>query len=83
MLSNFFFCFVCTLGILAGMWPCGIVTFIHELFIAESKSQVYDHLHNFLLKNEGAASSLSKFSNCVHIDKSVNVILEYISDDDG
>ena len=38
---------------------------IRELFIAESKSQVYDHLHDFLLKNEGAASSLSKFSNFV------------------
>ena len=70
------------------MWPCGIITFIRELFIAESKSQVYGHLHDFLLKNEGAASSLSKFTNFVcnvsiAIYKSVNVILEYICYDDG
>ena len=72
-----------TIGILAGMWPCGIITFIRELFIAESKSQVYGHLHDFLLINEGAASSLSKFTNFVCnvsivIYKCVNVILEYI-----
>ena len=27
-------------GIFAGMWPCGVITLIRELFIAESKSQV-------------------------------------------
>lgn len=30
-----------TLGILAGIWPCGIITLISELFISESKTQVY------------------------------------------
>ena len=39
---------ICT-GILARMWPCGMMTFLCELFISESKSQVYRHLlHNFL-----------------------------------
>ena len=36
------------IGILAGIWPCGVITIIRELFIAESKSQVYGHLHQFL-----------------------------------
>ena len=26
------------IGILAGMWPCGVISFIRELFIAESKA---------------------------------------------
>ena len=49
-----------TTGILAGMWPCGIITFIRELFIAESKSQVYGHVHNFLQNSQETASCLSK-----------------------
>lgn len=53
-------------GVLAGMWPCGIVTFIRELFIAESKSQVYGHLHQFLRSNAGTASNLSKISSNVY-----------------
>ena len=36
------------LGILAGMWPCGIIAFIRELFNAESISQVYGNVHQFL-----------------------------------
>ena len=36
------------IGILAGMWPCGIITLVRELFLAESKSQVYGHLHQYL-----------------------------------
>ena len=42
----------CTLilitGILAVVWPCGIITMIGELFGAESLSQVYAFLHTFL-----------------------------------
>ena len=33
------------------MWPCGVITLIRELFNAESKSQVYGHLHQFLQNN--------------------------------
>lgn len=50
-------------GILAGMWPCGIITFIRELFIAESKSQVYGHIHQFLQNNSETASHLRKLLN--------------------
>ena len=35
-------------GILAGLWPCGIITLLCELFTAESKAQVYGHLHSML-----------------------------------
>ena len=42
------------------MWPCGIVTLISELFLAESKAQVYGHLHQFLQSVPTTASNLSK-----------------------
>ena len=32
--------------ILAGVWPCGVIVFIAELFVTESKAQVYGILHN-------------------------------------
>ena len=48
-------------GILAGMWPCGVITFIRELFVAESKSQVYGHVHQFLQDNHETALHLSTF----------------------
>ena len=38
-------------GIIAGMWPCGIITFLSELYVAESKTQVYGALHDFMQKN--------------------------------
>ena len=47
-------------GILAAIWPCGVVMFVRELFVAESKSQVYGHLHQFLQSNPEVASRLSK-----------------------
>ena len=47
------------LGVLAGMWPCGIITLVRELFIAESKSQVYGHLHQFLQDQPYTAHRLS------------------------
>lgn len=50
---------MCT-GILAGIWPCGVVTLLSELFIAESKSQVYGALHAFLSENEDALTPLRK-----------------------
>ena len=36
------------LGILAGLWPCGVITILSKLFVSESKAQVYGHLHNVL-----------------------------------
>lgn len=49
------------IGILAGMWPCGIITFLNELFTSESKSQVYGQLHEFLRIAPLPATNLSKF----------------------
>ena len=48
------------IGILAGMWPCGIIAFVRELFNAESISQVYGHVHQFLQANSEASTQLSK-----------------------
>ena len=54
----------CTLilitGILAVVWPCGIITMIGELFGAESLSQVYAFLHTFMYENQDSLSDLSK-----------------------
>ena len=44
---------------LAGVWPCGIITLLRELFVAESKSQVYGHLHQFLQDYSETAHCLS------------------------
>ena len=52
--------FYCS-GILAGIWPCGVITLIRELFTAESKGQVYGHLHQFLQSHSHTASNLRKF----------------------
>lgn len=35
------------IGTLDGVWPCGIVAFLSELFIGESKTQVHGALHSF------------------------------------
>ena len=40
---------VCHAGILVGVWPCGIITMLGELFGAESKGQVYGYLHIILI----------------------------------
>ena len=38
-------------GILAGIWPCGIITLLDEVFVAESISQVYGSVHSLLHSN--------------------------------
>ncbi len=48
-------------GVLAGMWPCGIVVLLAELFTAESKSQVYAALHELLSNHSHISSSLRKY----------------------
>ena len=42
-----FVCSIISKGILAGIWPCGIITLLNELYISESKSQVYGAIHSF------------------------------------
>ena len=52
----------CVTGILAGMWPCGIILFVSELFISESLSQVYGILHEFLQRQKDVAHKLGNKS---------------------
>ena len=49
-------------GILAGMWPCGVITLIGELYVAEAKTQVYGFLHSIVHHNAQHLSSLGEFS---------------------
>lgn len=57
-IATFLFLFIST-GILVGMWPCGIVVLMQELFTAESKSQVYAALHELLSNYPSICQSLS------------------------
>lgn len=45
-------------GILAGIWPCGTVTMVDELFSSESKAQVYGCLHGFVHTNMTTTESI-------------------------
>ena len=38
------FIYVCCVGILAIMWPCGVITMLCELFISESKSHLSNNI---------------------------------------
>ena len=48
-------------GILAGIWPCGTITLLAELFISESKAQVYGAVHDFLRSNPDSTGGISKW----------------------
>lgn len=48
------------LGVLAGIWPCGIIAMVAELFGSESLSQVYGHLHTYMNKHAEHLSNLSE-----------------------
>ena len=45
---------------LAGIWPCGSITLLGELFGSEAKSQVYAMLHTFLNENKDTVTDISK-----------------------
>jgi len=45
-------------GLLAGIWPCGTITMVDELFTSESLSQVYGCLHGFIHNNATTAQSI-------------------------
>lgn len=55
----------CLAGVLAGVWPCGTITLVSELFGAESMSQVYATLHTYVYQNERSLGELGKL-NCLH-----------------
>ena len=67
-------------GILAGMRPCGIVVLFTELFNAESKSQVYASLHEFLRRHSSVSKNIGKhyLSKCC-----LMLHIEFICYDDG
>ena len=49
------------IGTVAGiLWPCGIITFLGEIFGSESKAQVYGMLHGFLCGNQDSTADLRK-----------------------
>ena len=52
MVCNLSFFFLSLPGTFFGMRPCGIILFSYELFISESKSQVYGILHDVMSKWE-------------------------------
>ena len=61
-------------GILAGVWPCGKITMIGELFGSESLSQVFGFLHTFLFENLDSLKNMSEYIHvlidvycCVHV----------------
>ena len=54
-------CFLNNLtGILAGVRPCGIIVLLAELFRAESKSQVYANLHEFMRRHPRVLENIGK-----------------------
>ena len=48
-------------GILAGVWPCGTIIMLGELFTSESMTQVYAFLHTFMHENAEALTGLSVY----------------------
>ena len=47
-------------GILAGLWPGGVITLASELYLAESNSQVYGSIHSFLHLHSKESQDLRK-----------------------
>ena len=47
------------IGVLVGVWPCGVIVFANELFHAESKTQVYGILHALIYSNSNTMNDLS------------------------
>ncbi len=50
--------FIACSGVLAGIRPCGIIVLLSELFVAESKTQVYACLHNYFVANPEASKTI-------------------------
>jgi len=59
------------IGVLAMMWPCGVISSLSELYNAESKNQVYGQLHDFLRNLPDVASNLSK--DVYHVYKKLKI----------
>ena len=66
-----------------GVWPCGIITLIGGLFIAEAKTQVYGFLHSIIDRNREELSSLCRFESPFYCRSTIHLHIEYICYDDG
>ena len=51
-----------------GMWPCGIILLVVELFCLESASQVYASIRKILWRNTKVSSTLSEFVHTIAMD---------------
>ena len=58
---------VICIGILAAIWPCGMVVHLSELFVSESKSQVYAAIHEFLHNHANVFEGLSEYLMSVSV----------------
>lgn len=47
-----------TIGLLAGIWPCGVIIMIDGLFLSENLSQVYGCLHGLFHTNPLTTGSI-------------------------
>ena len=53
--------------VLAGMWPCGILIMLKELFIAKSKGRLYAALHQLLSSHP----TFTTLDVCVNYDRRI------------
>eukprot|EP00058_Branchiostoma_floridae_P001186 XP_002586674.1 hypothetical protein BRAFLDRAFT_105480 [Branchiostoma floridae] len=56
-------------GVLAFIKPCNIILGLHELYLAESKSQVYGHLHSLLSRSEMGKTEYIIYDDACHLRK--------------
>lgn len=49
------------IGVMAGMWPYGVLVMFTELYTAESLSQVYGALHDSFITHPSLSNSLSEY----------------------
>lgn len=47
-----------TTGILAGIWPCGVICVLSELYQSESLAHIYGILHEFVHENSTKLDNL-------------------------
>ena len=52
-------------GIFAGVRPCGVTVLLSEVYGSESKSQVYDCVHNHLKCHPQVAQRTGKANSCI------------------
>ena len=76
----------CFTGIVAGVWPCGIITFLGEIYGSESKSQVYGLLHAFLHTNADTTAAIRENHSGILMIYTMNMIritVGFVCYDDG